>query len=98
MVICTQQDLEEMPTGIPQETTSLYLNRNPNIKLNKVNWSAFPALKDLPLSDNNVGDIHHGFFEGLVQLEYLDLSGNNLTLVESKKFIKIIVRILCSSY
>ena len=89
MVSCTGRHLREIPAGIPQKTASLYLDRNPDIKISKTELSSFPKLQVLCLAGNNINYFHLGFFDGLSKLAYLDLSENNLTSIEPGLFSKL---------
>uniref|UniRef100_A0A3Q2EDT8 Leucine rich repeat containing 3C n=1 Tax=Cyprinodon variegatus TaxID=28743 RepID=A0A3Q2EDT8_CYPVA len=73
----------QIPAGLPNHTTHLFLNKNRLTSLPAFCFSDLFLLDELDLSHNQLSFLEPGCFSGLVSsLRYLDLSSNLLTTLD----------------
>ncbi|XP_063152767.1 leucine-rich repeat and immunoglobulin-like domain-containing nogo receptor-interacting protein 2 [Candoia aspera] len=80
-VSCHRRRLIAIPEGIPIETKILDLSKNRLKSVNPEEFTAFPLLEEIDLSDNIVANVEPGAFNSLFNLRSLRLKGNRLKLV-----------------
>uniref|UniRef100_A0A670JMM6 Leucine rich repeat and Ig domain containing 2 n=2 Tax=Podarcis muralis TaxID=64176 RepID=A0A670JMM6_PODMU len=80
-VSCHRRRLIAIPEGIPIETKILDLSKNRLKSVNPEEFTAFPLLEEIDLSDNIVANVEPGAFNNLFNLRSLRLKGNRLKLV-----------------
>ncbi|XP_053573317.1 leucine-rich repeat and immunoglobulin-like domain-containing nogo receptor-interacting protein 1 [Bombina bombina] len=80
-VLCHRKRHFSVPEGVPTDTRLLDLSRNRIKILNQDEFSAFPYLEELELSENIVSTIEPGAFNGLFNLRSLGLRNNRLKLI-----------------
>ncbi|XP_015255425.1 PREDICTED: leucine-rich repeat-containing protein 3B-like [Cyprinodon variegatus] len=82
-VRCSGLRLAQIPAGLPNHTTHLFLNKNRLTSLPAFCFSDLFLLDELDLSHNQLSFLEPGCFSGLVSsLRYLDLSSNLLTTLD----------------
>ncbi|XP_045203810.2 toll-like receptor 4 [Mercenaria mercenaria] len=77
-VDCSDRDLTAVPNNLPLNTTCLNMNGNKISKINGTSWQRYKLLKKLSLARNMIDRVHGGDFAGLLMLEMLDLSLNQI--------------------
>ncbi|XP_041664230.1 toll-like receptor 13 isoform X2 [Cheilinus undulatus] len=85
-VICNNRGLASVPDDIPENATSLNLNFNQIVTVNRTYFSGLLKLLDLALEFNSVSHINDRAFEDLVCLRNLSLSTNSLTMLSDDVF------------
>ncbi|XP_028268262.1 leucine-rich repeat-containing protein 4B [Parambassis ranga] len=85
-VICTRQNLEEVPESISVNTRYLNLQENSIQVIKSDTFKHLRHLEILQLSKNQIRQIEVGAFNGLPNLNTLELFDNRLTLVPSHAF------------
>uniref|UniRef100_A0A3Q0T9J7 Leucine rich repeat containing 4B n=1 Tax=Amphilophus citrinellus TaxID=61819 RepID=A0A3Q0T9J7_AMPCI len=85
-VICTRQNLEEVPESISVNTRYLNLQENSIQVIKSDTFKHLRHLEILQLSKNQIRQIEVGAFNGLPNLGTLELFDNRLTLVPSHAF------------
>ncbi|XP_054464058.1 leucine-rich repeat-containing protein 4B isoform X2 [Anoplopoma fimbria] len=85
-VICTRQNLEEVPESISINTRYLNLQENSIQVIKSDTFKHLRHLEILQLSKNQIRQIEVGAFNGLPNLNTLELFDNRLTLVPSHAF------------
>ncbi|XP_013874230.1 leucine-rich repeat-containing protein 4B, partial [Austrofundulus limnaeus] len=85
-VICTRQNLEEVPESISVNTRYLNLQENSIQVIKSDTFKYLRHLEILQLSKNQIRQIEVGAFNGLPNLNTLELFDNRLTLVPSHAF------------
>ena len=88
IVYCSRRGLEFIPPGISSDSKQLNLNSNhfttPYIQ--RSNFSAYPLLEHLYLSECGIEHIEVETFIDLKSLEWLDLSNNHIRVVQDHTF------------
>ncbi|KAK5884765.1 hypothetical protein CesoFtcFv8_018553 [Champsocephalus esox] len=85
-VICTRQNLDEVPESISVNTRYLNLQENSIQVIKSDTFKHLRHLEILQLSKNQIRQIEVGAFNGLPNLNTLELFDNRLTLVPSHAF------------
>uniref|UniRef100_A0A8C2WKA2 Leucine rich repeat containing 4B n=1 Tax=Cyclopterus lumpus TaxID=8103 RepID=A0A8C2WKA2_CYCLU len=85
-VICTRQNLEDVPESISVNTRYLNLQENSIQVIKSDTFKHLRHLEILQLSKNHIRQIEVGAFNGLPNLNTLELFDNRLTLVPSHAF------------
>uniref|UniRef100_A0A672GW00 Leucine rich repeat containing 4Ba n=1 Tax=Salarias fasciatus TaxID=181472 RepID=A0A672GW00_SALFA len=85
-VICTRQNLEQVPESISVNTRYLNLQENSIQVIKSDTFKHLRHLEILQLSKNQIRQIEVGAFNGLPNLNTLELFDNRLTLVPSHAF------------
>ncbi|XP_053300371.1 leucine-rich repeat-containing protein 4B [Pleuronectes platessa] len=85
-VICTRQNLEQVPESISVNTRYLNLQENSIQIIKSDTFKHLRHLEILQLSKNQIRQIEVGAFNGLPNLNTLELFDNRLTLVPSHAF------------
>ncbi|KAL7850144.1 hypothetical protein SRHO_G00194930 [Serrasalmus rhombeus] len=85
-VICTRQNLDEVPENISNNTRYLNLQENSIQVIRSDTFKHLRHLEILQLSKNHIRQIEVGAFNGLPNLNTLELFDNRLTLVPSQAF------------
>ena len=84
IVDCSNAGLTSIPTGIPAETTHLYLDQNNLEYLSKTSFSKHNlGLRVLSLKHNKLRRLEVGAFKNLLNLKELTLYNNSLELSAS---------------
>lgn len=88
IVYCSRRGLSHIPVGIPMDSLELNMNGNPfsNVSISKVNFTGLPSLEYLYLSECNLRFITINTFSDLKKLRWLDLSNNQLTIINDFTF------------
>jgi hypothetical protein len=88
-VNCSNRQLKQIPSDIPQSTTHLYLNNN---QINSIenNLTYLTNLKYLSLANNHLEDLSTEEFSTMIKIESLDLSSNYIENIEQKTFSNMI--------
>ncbi|MED6288676.1 hypothetical protein CHARACLAT_028984, partial [Characodon lateralis] len=82
-VRCSGLRLTQIPIGLSNYTTHLFLNNNRLSSLPAFCFSDLFLLDELDLSHNQLSSLEPGCFSGLApSLQYLDLSSNRLTTLD----------------
>lgn len=82
-VRCSGLRLTQIPAGLSNHTTRLFLNKNRLVSLPAFCFSDLFLLDELDLSHNQLSSLEPGCFSGLgPSLRYLDLSSNKLTTLD----------------
>ncbi|XP_031594536.1 leucine-rich repeat-containing protein 3-like isoform X2 [Oreochromis aureus] len=81
-VRCTGLRLTQVPIGLSNHTTRLFLNKNLLTSLAADTFSSLFLLDELDLSHNQLSSLEDGCFRGLDSLSFLDLSHNRLSTLE----------------
>ncbi|KAM4534586.1 leucine-rich repeat-containing protein 3-like [Fundulus diaphanus] len=82
-VRCSGLRLTQIPAGLSNHTTRLFLNNNRLSSLPAFCFSDLFLLDELDLSHNQLSSLEPGCFSGLApSLRYLDLSSNRLTALD----------------
>ncbi|XP_026019596.1 leucine-rich repeat-containing protein 3-like [Astatotilapia calliptera] len=81
-VRCSGLRLTQVPIGLPNRTTRLFLNKNLLTSLAADTFSSLFLLDELDLSHNQLSSLEDGCFRGLDSLTFLDLSYNRLSTLE----------------
>ncbi|XP_055372286.1 protein slit-like isoform X2 [Condylostylus longicornis] len=87
VVRCSKNRLEEIPKGIPEETTELFLEGNEIIEIDSSRIEHLKALTRLDLSSNHILILPSNVFENLTKLSTLILSNNKIQCVQEHAFI-----------
>ncbi|XP_007562148.2 leucine-rich repeat-containing protein 3-like [Poecilia formosa] len=83
MVRCSGLRLTQIPAGLSNHTTRLFLNKNRLSSLPAFCFSDLFLLDELDLSHNQLSSLEPGCFSGLASsLRFLDLSSNRLTTLD----------------
>ncbi|XP_070570212.1 uncharacterized protein [Ptychodera flava] len=85
-VTCSNKDLTSVPSGIQDNTRTLYLTFN-NIQM--VQNGSFPSLPDLThlfMYNNDIESIEVGAFDQMPNLQYLGLEQNKISLIPKGLF------------
>ncbi|XP_038153275.1 leucine-rich repeat-containing protein 4B [Cyprinodon tularosa] len=85
-VICTRQNLEQVPESISVNTRYLNLQENSIQVIKSDTFKQLRHLEILQLSKNQIRQIEIGAFNGLPNLNTLELFDNRLTLVPTQAF------------
>uniref|UniRef100_A0A3Q1EGY8 Leucine rich repeat containing 3C n=1 Tax=Acanthochromis polyacanthus TaxID=80966 RepID=A0A3Q1EGY8_9TELE len=86
-VRCNGFRLTEVPVGLTNRTTRLFLNKNLISSLPADSFSDLFLLNELDLSHNQLSFLEVGCFNGLASsLRFLDLSSNQLSLLDPAVF------------
>uniref|UniRef100_A0A665T1A1 Ig-like domain-containing protein n=1 Tax=Echeneis naucrates TaxID=173247 RepID=A0A665T1A1_ECHNA len=85
-VICTRQNLDQVPESISVNTRYLNLQENSIQVIKSDTFKHLRHLEILQLSKNQIRQIEVGAFNGLPNLNTLELFDNRLTLVPSHAF------------
>lgn len=88
IVYCSRRGLPYIPEGIPKESLQLNLNGNvfrTNV-LQRANFSQYPDLEHLYLSECGIEKIEVETFVDLSNLKWLDLSNNRIRVIEDFTF------------
>ncbi|KAM6904660.1 leucine-rich repeat-containing protein 3B-like [Xenentodon cancila] len=86
-VRCSGLRLTQVPVGLSNHTTRLFLNKNLLRCLLAHSFSDLLMLTELDLSHNQLSSLEPGCFSGLVSsLRYLDLSYNQLIVLDHTVF------------
>ncbi|XP_061761597.1 leucine-rich repeat-containing protein 4B [Nerophis ophidion] len=85
-VICTRQNLDDVPESISVNTRYLNLQENTIQVIKSDTFKHLRHLEILQLSKNQIRQIEVGAFNGLPNLNTLELFDNRLTLVPSHAF------------
>ncbi|KAI8485566.1 hypothetical protein Bbelb_367600 [Branchiostoma belcheri] len=83
-VDCGNKNLQEIPEPLPTESERLYLQRNKLTELANDQFVTVARLEALDLSYNAISDIKPGAFNGLTNLKFLLLPGNQLDAAPRK--------------
>uniref|UniRef100_A0A3P8SHE2 Leucine rich repeat containing 3C n=1 Tax=Amphiprion percula TaxID=161767 RepID=A0A3P8SHE2_AMPPE len=87
MVHCSGLRLTEVPVGLTNRTTRLFLNKNLISSLPADSFSDLFLLNELDLSHNQLSFLEVGCFNGLASsLRFLDLSSNQLSTLDPAVF------------
>jgi len=88
IVYCSRRGLTKIPAGIPSDTLQINLNSNAFSlgKISKGNFSYYPMLEHLYLSECNIDVIEVGTFSDLSKLKWLDISNNLLKVIYDYTF------------
>ncbi|ESN91469.1 hypothetical protein HELRODRAFT_165507 [Helobdella robusta] len=85
---CSGKNLEQFPDFYMNGTLDINLNSN-NFRvkvLRKSNMTLLLGVRNLYISDNSIEHIHEGTFEGMTNLEILDIGKNKLTVIRPNTF------------
>ena len=76
-VICNCQnlDIHVIPEHLPSNTTILDLDNNVINAVHRGQLFNYHRLKNLSLANNNISEIEANSLDGLLHLQYLDISG-----------------------
>ncbi|CAJ1084233.1 toll-like receptor 13 [Xyrichtys novacula] len=85
-VVCSDRDLTSVPVDIPKNATSLDLNSNSILTINRTELSRLWKLRNLQIESNSLSHIVDRAFEDLVQLTQLLLGSNHLTTLADGMF------------
>ncbi|KAI1731910.1 leucine rich repeat domain-containing protein [Ditylenchus destructor] len=85
-VICTGQQLKEVPKQIPPDTIRLDLQENKIPEIRRTDFAGLRQLKILQLMDNEINTIEAGAFDDLINLERIRLSRNRLRSIPEHIF------------
>ncbi|XP_003781745.1 leucine-rich repeat and transmembrane domain-containing protein 1 [Otolemur garnettii] len=85
-VDCSQQGLAEIPSDLPAQTRTLYLQDNQIRQLPAFAFRSVPWLMTLNLSNNSLSNLAPQAFNGLQRLQVLNLTQNSLLSLESRLF------------
>ncbi|XP_047213855.1 leucine-rich repeat-containing protein 4B-like [Girardinichthys multiradiatus] len=85
-VICTRQNLDQVPESISVNTRYLNLQENSIQVIRSDTFKQLRHLEILQLSKNQIRQIEIGAFNGLPNLNTLELFDNRLTLVPTQAF------------
>ena len=85
-VSCIGKNFTEIPEGIPDSVTELYLSQNKIQLIPNKTFSQLRGLKILSLERNIISKIESKAFDGLSYLEILYLSQNKLTTLQPNTF------------
>ncbi len=78
-VTCSERDLTAIPDDIPRNTTTLDLNSNRLLKINKTDLRCLSKLLSLGIASNSISHIDDGAFADLIELRTLNMDSNQLT-------------------
>ena len=82
-ISCEHQGLEEIPRGIPQSATVLYLGYNLLDEIKANSFQQLVNLTELSLRNNKIHKIENGAFNGLKKLKSLTFRNNALRTIDS---------------
>lgn len=85
-VVCSGQDLLDIPSDFPQNVSHFDLTMNNLTALRSNNFDGLSSLLELHLDHNHIRDIAAGTFVGLPNLTTLSLGNNDLQTLESHVF------------
>ncbi|XP_011270316.1 tyrosine-protein kinase transforming protein Src, variant [Capsaspora owczarzaki ATCC 30864] len=85
-VVCNGRSLSAIPSGIPINTTILYLNLNQITSISANALTGLTALTWLYLQSNQITSISANAFTGLAALNRLDLSSNQIASISANVF------------
>lgn len=86
-VTCSDGGMAYIPLGIPINTTYLnFRNNSLNVIKNQTQLHNLPKLQRLLLNENNIRTIESGSFWGHESLRHLDLSFNDLRILDKTTF------------
>ena len=88
IVYCSRRGLPYIPEGIPRDSLQLNLNGNvfrTNV-IQRANFSEYPDLEHLYLSECGIETIQVETFVDLTKLKWLDLSNNRIRIIEDFTF------------
>ncbi|CAC5421170.1 unnamed protein product [Mytilus coruscus] len=89
-VICNQKNLVDIPDGIPNTTTILFLSFNQISSLTANVFNDLGLLETLDLSKNQISEITADTFKDLVSLATLDLRYNQISIIAADTFKDIV--------
>ncbi|XP_041116301.1 leucine-rich repeat-containing protein 3-like [Polyodon spathula] len=97
-VHCSSHNLEEIPTDLPGDTVSLFLDSNRIAKIPNNAFKDLSHLQELDLSKNSIEIIDIGAFNGVAEgLRLLDLSNNHIQSAPKEAFSKLKAKIRLSN-
>nr|XP_009672215.1 PREDICTED: vasorin [Struthio camelus australis] len=85
-ILCAARRGHTVPSGLPQNTLSLYVFENGITMLSEDSFVGLPALQLLDLSQNKITSIQKNVFQPLTELVNLDLSSNHLQEITNETF------------
>ncbi|NWJ12198.1 VASN protein, partial [Crypturellus undulatus] len=85
-ILCAARRGHTVPSGLPQNTLSLYVFENGITTLGEDSFVGLPALQLLDLSQNKITTIQKNVFQPLTELVNLDLSSNELKEISNETF------------
>ncbi|NXE55578.1 VASN protein, partial [Casuarius casuarius] len=85
-ILCAARRGHTVPSGLPQNTLSLYVFENGITMLSEDSFVGLPALQLLDLSQNKITTIQKNVFQPLTELVNLDLSSNQLQEITNETF------------
>ncbi|NXA50671.1 VASN protein, partial [Nothocercus julius] len=85
-ILCAARRGHTVPSGLPQNTLSLYVFENGITALSEDSFASLPALQLLDLSQNKITTIQKNVFQPLTELVNLDLSSNQLQEITNETF------------
>nr|XP_033782461.1 leucine-rich repeat and transmembrane domain-containing protein 1 [Geotrypetes seraphini] len=85
-VDCDNQGLAEIPTNVPSETQTLYLQNNNIQAISKSAFGSTPWLRAIDLSNNSISSLSSNTFLGLHYLQTLNLSNNLIQYLDNNIF------------
>ncbi len=89
-IFCVQQNLSNMPRGLPSSTKTLYVFQNNINTLQQQDFVELGKLGMLDLSQNALSEIPDGVFSPLSSLHNLDLSSNHITHIFKDSFTGLV--------
>nr|WLK77139.1 Toll-like receptor [Eisenia andrei] len=85
-VSCEHRNLFDIPSGIPNVATELYLGYNKLTKIRNGSFSTLNNLTQLSLLNNPITNLENLSFSGLKKLKYLTLRKNKLKTISPDAF------------
>ena len=88
IVYCSRRGLKTIPSGIPEDSLQINFNGNvfENGAIQRANFSKFTALEHLYMSECGIERIEEDTFIDLVNLKWLDLSNNQIRILQDYSF------------
>jgi hypothetical protein len=88
IVYCSRRGLPYIPDDIPSDTLQLNLNFNTfhTTVIQRSNFSRFPDMEHLYLSECAIETIEVDTFRDLINLKWLDLSNNRIKVIQDNTF------------
>ncbi|KAM4719066.1 uncharacterized protein FYW61_016622 [Anableps anableps] len=85
--ICIDSQLKFVPQDIPPSVTGFDLSKNQISRIQSLNFTNLPVLKNLNLRENHISKIDSGAFANLISLRKLTLNNNKLVKLGEGTFV-----------